>query len=144
MCPKQQEKIIIFEKPGRQYESLRSRFRFEPFAVEIVGLYGGSTTALISEIGRRTSGESGKSRETFWREQRSSLAVQRGNALSILTAVREKTMSNLRQADRLLNESRKGCKPPSFTFGQSRDPCSESQYVFQLLINKDVRILGRL
>ena len=53
-------------------------------------VYGESTVALISEIGRRITEATGESRETLWLEQRFGLAMQRGNALSILTAVREK------------------------------------------------------
>ena len=53
-------------------------------------IYGESTAALISKIGRRITEATGESRETLWLEQRFGLAVQRGNVLSILTAVRKK------------------------------------------------------
>ena len=53
-------------------------------------MYGESIAALISEIGRRIIGATGERRETLWLEKRFGLAVQRGNALSILTAVRKK------------------------------------------------------
>ena len=43
----------------------------------------------MSEIGRRINEATRESRATLWLEQRLGLAVQRGNALSILTAVRE-------------------------------------------------------
>ena len=51
---------------------------------------GESTAALISEIGRRITEATGERRETLWLELRFGLEVQRSNALSILTAVREK------------------------------------------------------
>ena len=78
------------ERKRRKYGALGARFRFEPVAVETAGVYGESTAALISEIGRRITEATGESRETLWLEQRLGLAVQRGNALSILRAVREK------------------------------------------------------
>ena len=71
-------------------KALRARFKFQPVAVETAGLYGEFTAALISEISRRITEATGESRETLWLEQRFGLAVQRGNALSILTAVRKK------------------------------------------------------
>ena len=58
--------------------------------METAGSYGGTTGALLAEIGRRISDVTDDVRETFWLEQRVGLAVQRGNAFSILTSVREK------------------------------------------------------
>ena len=72
----------------RKYASLVPRFRFEPVAIETAGTYGGSTGRLVLEIGRRISEVSGDRRETYWLKQRIGLAVQRGNALSILASVR--------------------------------------------------------
>ena len=74
----------------RKYAALAARYRFEPVALETTGTYGETTGPLISQIGRRISELSGERRETLWLEQRLGLAVQRGNAASILTAVREK------------------------------------------------------
>jgi len=76
------------ERKRRKYAALGARFRFEPVAVETAGTYGGSTGKLISEIGRRITEATEDRRETFWLEQRIGLAVQRGNAYSILSAVR--------------------------------------------------------
>ena len=107
-----------------------------------------STAALISEIGRGITEATGESRETLYLEQRFGLAGQRGNAFSILTAVRG-TTSSLELADCPLNAAHSGCKPPSFAFGRGRDPCNMSQF-FLLLLNKYinypkvVHILGRL
>ena len=72
----------------RKYASLVDRYRFEPVAVETSGVIGKSSGLLLDEIGRRMSEASGETRETFWLKQRLGLAVQRGNAYSILTAVR--------------------------------------------------------
>jgi hypothetical protein len=72
-----------------KYAALATLYRFEPIALETAGTYGGTTGALIAELGRRMSERTGDRRETYWLEQRLGLAVQRGNALSILTGVRE-------------------------------------------------------
>ena len=78
------------ESKRRKYASLAARFRFEPVAVETAGTFGGSTGSFIAEIGRRISEITGDRRETYWLEQRIGLAVQRGNALSILTAIKDR------------------------------------------------------
>ena len=63
----------------RKYAALGIRYRFEPIAVETAGSYGGTTGALLAEIGCRISDVTDDVRETFWLEQRFGLAVQRGN-----------------------------------------------------------------
>ena len=52
-------------------------------------VYGESTVALISEIGRRITEATGESRKILWLEQRVGLEVQRDNVLSILMAIRK-------------------------------------------------------
>jgi len=75
------------EAKRRKYAVLGTRFRFEPIAVETAGVFGRSTASVISELGRLITGVTGEPRETFWLEQRIGLAIQRGNAFSILAAV---------------------------------------------------------
>jgi len=70
----------------RKYSALSNRYRFEPIAVETGGVYGSTTGAVIAEMGRRITEVTGEPRETFWLEQRIGLAIQRGNAHSILAA----------------------------------------------------------
>ena len=74
------------ESKRRKYSELEARFRFEPKAVETTGVYGVTTASVISELGRRITEVTGEPRETFWLQQRMGLAIQRGNAFSILTA----------------------------------------------------------
>ena len=74
------------EVKRRKYAELGARFRFEPIAVETTGVFGRSTASVIAEIGRRITDATGEPRETFWLEQRIGLAIQRGNAFSILSA----------------------------------------------------------
>ena len=58
--------------------------------METAGTYGSTTGALLTEIGRRITNVTDDPRETLWLEQRISLAVQRGNTFSILSAVRNR------------------------------------------------------
>ena len=50
-------------------------------------MYGSTSASVIAEIGRRIAEVTGVPREKYWLEQRIGLAIQRGNAFSILTAV---------------------------------------------------------
>ena len=67
------------------------RFRFEPIAIETSGVYGPSTKILVQEIGNKISQTSGDRRESMWLKQRLSIAIQRGNALSILSLANDRT-----------------------------------------------------
>ena len=74
-----------------KYSGLVVRFRFEPIAIETSGVFGHSTRIIISEIGKRISEKTGDKRETTWLKQRLSIAIQRGNALSILASAKHMT-----------------------------------------------------
>ena len=54
---------------GEIYVGMSACFRFEPITIETAGVYGESTAALISEIGRRITEVTGESRETLWLKQ---------------------------------------------------------------------------
>ena len=68
-----------------------SRFRFEPIAIETSGVFGYSTRTIVNEIGKRISEKTGDKRETMWLKQRLNIAIQKGNALSILTSAKHMT-----------------------------------------------------
>ena len=74
-----------------KYPELVSRFRFEPIAIETTGVFGHSTRTIINEIGKLISEKTGDKRETMWLKQRLSIAIQRGNALSLLTSAKHVT-----------------------------------------------------
>ena len=74
-----------------KYPGLVRERRFEPIAIETSGVFGHTTRTIISEIGKRISERTGDKRETTWLKQRLSIAIQRGNALSILAAARHMT-----------------------------------------------------
>ena len=59
-------------------------------AVETMGVFGGSTGVIFRAIGRRLVGATGEPREANWFRQKLAIAVQRRNALSILSAGRER------------------------------------------------------
>ena len=67
------------------------RFRFEPIAIETSGVYGPSACVIVQEIGKKISQISGDKRESMWLKQRLSIAIQRGNALSILSLANHMT-----------------------------------------------------
>ena len=69
---------------------LQRHISFEPIAVETMGVYGESTGAILREIGRRLVEATGEPREANWFRQNLAIAIQRGNAFSILSAGRER------------------------------------------------------
>ena len=75
-----------------KYPELVRRFRFEPVAIETSGVFGPSSKNIIYEIGRRITERSGDKRETLWLKQRVSIAVQKGNALSITSSAKHSTL----------------------------------------------------
>ena len=78
------------ERKRRKYAALAEVHQFEPIAVETMGVYGGSTGVILRAIGRRLIEATGEAREATWFCQNLALAVQRGNASSILSAGRER------------------------------------------------------
>lgn len=81
-------------KKREKYRLLAERYIFEPIAIETTGVYGPSSLQLVKDIGRRVSNATGDVRQAAWFKQRLGLAVQRGNAFSILVATREQQISS--------------------------------------------------
>ena len=80
------------EKDKRnKYLVLAQRYKFEPIAIETSGVFGPSTRNIIHEIGKRISEKTGDKRETLWLKQRLNIAIQRGNALSIIASTKHMT-----------------------------------------------------
>ena len=71
-----------------KYPELVRRFRFEPVAIETSGVFGPSTRNIVQEIGKRISEKTGDKRENIWLKQRLNIAVQKGNALSIISSAK--------------------------------------------------------
>ena len=78
------------ERKRHKYAALAEAHQFEPVAVETMGVYGKSTGVIIKAIGRRLVEATGDPREANWFRQNLAIAIQRGNAFSILSAGRER------------------------------------------------------
>ena len=74
-----------------KYPELVQRYKFEPIAIETSGVFGPSTRNIVHEIGKRITDKTGDKRETLWLKQRLNIAIQKGNALSIISSVKHMT-----------------------------------------------------
>ena len=77
------------------YEKLTKDYIFTPIAIETLGSWGKQGHELVKEIGRKICEVTGERRSSFCLLQRISMAVQRGNAASILGTV--SSSSNLEE-----------------------------------------------
>ena len=77
------------ERKRRKYTALVEAHQFEPIAVETMGVYGESTGVILRVIGCNLVEATGEPREANWFRQNLAIAIQRGNAFSILSAGRE-------------------------------------------------------
>ncbi|CAH2211443.1 jg25266 [Pararge aegeria aegeria] len=71
----------------RKYENLNSSFIFVPFGVETLGPWSPEARALSKELSKRVIESTGDPRARSYLGQRISLAIQKGNAASILGTV---------------------------------------------------------
>jgi hypothetical protein len=69
------------------YSQLPTQYTLCPFAVETLGSFGDDAMQLVRELGARLRQSSGDAREKTWLTQRISVAIQRGNAASILATM---------------------------------------------------------
>ena len=67
------------------------RYRFEPISIETSGVFGPTTRNIVYEIGKRILEKNGDKKETMWLKQCLSIAIQKGNALSILSLAKHMT-----------------------------------------------------
>ena len=75
-------------KKTRKYSSLAPDYIFSPIAIDSVGAYGRSAQETIKEIGKRTYIQTGNRDATFQLRQRTSVAIQKSNAISITFALK--------------------------------------------------------
>ena len=68
----------------RKYSTLVGNYTFEPFGVETLGPWGPSAHLLYKDIAKRLADTSGDPRAGFYFGQKVSIAIQRGNAASLL------------------------------------------------------------
>jgi hypothetical protein len=81
------------EKKRAKYASLSPTFCFVPVAVETLGALGDGADELMHDLGRRISEVTGERRATEFLLQRLSVAIQRGNAASVLGTVDSTTVT---------------------------------------------------
>jgi len=77
---------VAEDRKSEKYRGLPSGHIFSPVAIESLGAIGPKSLTLLRELGRRISLESGDPKSTEYLLQRLSVAVQRGNATSILAS----------------------------------------------------------
>ena len=74
-------------KENKYATSLSPSLIFVPIAVETFGVLGDAANDFMYELGKRISAVSGEPRSRTFLMQRLSVAIQRGNAASILGTV---------------------------------------------------------
>ena len=75
-------------KETEKYSTLSSAYRFEPIAVENLGVFSSTTLNFISELGRRICVHTGDVRETSYLFQRISIMLQRFNSVLLQDTLR--------------------------------------------------------
>jgi hypothetical protein len=75
------------KRKHKKYEGISNKYLFVPFAVETLGPFGEEALALVKDLGKRLIESSGEPRSCAYLIQRISIAIQRGNAASILATV---------------------------------------------------------
>lgn len=68
----------------QKYAALEAQYLFVPIAVETLGAWGTEARVLIRQIGQRITEKCGDPRASCFLEQRLAIAIQRGNAASVL------------------------------------------------------------
>lgn len=75
---------IAERNKSSKYKRLESNFIVIPVVVETLGVWGSFAKDFVCEVGRRIAKCTGEPRSTVFLQQRIAIAVQRGNAASVL------------------------------------------------------------
>ena len=67
-----------------KYANLSHSHCFIPLSVESTGVFGPRTFSFVKDLGRRMTRQSGNVNATSYLKQRLSMAIQQGNAISVL------------------------------------------------------------
>ena len=70
-----------------KYAALQGRFYFNPVGFETFGSWGSGAKDLVKEVAAKIEEQTGESRAEQFLQQRISLEIQRGNAVSVLGTV---------------------------------------------------------
>ena len=80
--------MLILLKKMQKYKNIDSYHFFTPVVIETTGVFGPRTTEFLKELGHRLRRVSGEANSFAYLTQRLSVAVQRGNAASVLGTVK--------------------------------------------------------
>jgi hypothetical protein len=75
------------KKKCRKYQGVASLYNFVPFAVETLGPFGDEALDLVKDLGRRIYEKTGEIRSKSYLIQRISIAIQRGNSISVFSTI---------------------------------------------------------
>jgi hypothetical protein len=115
----------------RKYGNLLDSFVFIPVAIETTGVVGPKGLKFLQDVGRRLRETTGEPRSTFFLLQKISLAVQRGNAASILGATPKQ--QGLEEVFYILSDRLAFREPKGPTVGVGECVSGESTQFFHLL-----------
>ena len=76
------------DRKMQKYKHLDSCYFFTPVAIETSGVFGPKTTKVLKELGHRLRQMSGEANSFAYLTQRLSVAVQHGNAASVLGTIK--------------------------------------------------------
>ena len=89
------------KKKRTKYAEFLHAYVFVPIAVETFGAWGFDAQIFTQTVGRKITDATGEPRATCFLRQRLSMAIQRGNASSIISCFPE--YNNLNELDLLLS-----------------------------------------
>jgi len=78
---------VAEERKTDNYSSLGAGYSFTPVAIEILGAMGKRSLAFVRELGHRVMQRTGEVKTRTYLLQRLSVALQRGNAVSVMGSV---------------------------------------------------------
>ena len=70
-----------------KYSSLSRDYEFLPVCVETLGVFGPSAAKFFQDVGSRIIAKTGEKRASAFLRQSVGMAIQRGNALSVMGTV---------------------------------------------------------
>ena len=73
----------------KNYENLTNSYHFIPINIETYGVWGGMGMSFVKEVGKKILEQTGEKRSTSFLFQSIGIAIQRGNALSILGTLKQ-------------------------------------------------------
>jgi hypothetical protein len=81
--------------PGGGGIVIYNNYHLVPIAIETLGPWGDDAKKIINEIGQKIQKITNESRSTSYLSQRISIAVQRGNAASVLGTIEDSSNNKL-------------------------------------------------